>query len=390
MKITNTAASINKYLTTRSAELNSSKFPLEHLDLKRIEGIQTEIPLFKNSTMEDIKFLTKWFQVLNIARGCREKCTFCLRNAMAPIKESADKINTILWEDLQRFTDGFAKLSERIGVNTLKGNSHITLFEDANLPAGKIHDLNGDIHNAGEAIKNIYEKLQLPFVFATSGWHLNDKFTQNTAEEICSYILKNKECSKEFAISVNPFYSGDRNAYIAKITNALKTFLPLYKNDVEKGSILLKYNYPNGVKNELNGRDSAIELYQDIHKNLQKVTDSNLEEYELLKPQNVTQHREDNYIENKGRGQKFFPKELVDKNNKQLFTESFHWLTLTPAEKQKFAYEFTTKNIDINGKVYLITPSEQLIDTGIKLNYINKNKETAKIHSDIHFMPLSL
>ncbi len=44
-----------------------------------------------------------------------------------------------------------------------------------------------------------------------------------------------------------------------------------------------------------------------------------------------------------------------------------------------------TKNVDINGQVYLITPSEQLVESDIQLGYLNKGKKTAGIHSDIRF-----
>ena len=103
-----------------SSSIKNSAFPLERINLSKIEGIQEGIPLFDGVKMEDIKFLTKWFQVLNLARGCREQCTFCLRNALAPIKETANQINTILWDDLKRFTEGFSTLSERLDLTFCK------------------------------------------------------------------------------------------------------------------------------------------------------------------------------------------------------------------------------------------------------------------------------
>ena len=113
----NKVSQINKYITNNSSFWSKSSFPLEKIDLKKIEGIQADIPLFEGVNLESIKFLTKWFQVLNLTRGCREQCTFCLRNAQTSLKEINDNINTILWEDLTRFTEGFRKLSERLGVS---------------------------------------------------------------------------------------------------------------------------------------------------------------------------------------------------------------------------------------------------------------------------------
>lgn len=386
MKIQPTA--MNKYLQSVSPQIRDAAFPLEKVNLRYLEGIQSDIPLFQNRSLEDIKFLSKWFQVLNLTRGCREQCTFCLRNALIPLKETAEQISTILWEDLTRFTEGFSTLSERIGVNILNGNSHITLFEDANLPVAKIKDSKGGIHNVREAAQNIYEKLGLPIVFVTAGWNPADKFSQASAEELCKYIQQNPECAKEFAVSVNPFHRYNQEVYTDKIANALKTFLPLYKLGI--ASILLKYNYPTGVNSDKNGYEAAKSLYFEIFEKLKQLTDSSLEEHKALKPENVTLHREDNYIENKGRGQAFFPQESVERNNKKLFVESFEWLTMRPEQKRDFAYNFTTKNVDINGDIYLITSSEQCIQTELGLNFINKDKRTAPIHSDVKFRKLIL
>lgn len=376
------------YIRQNISKIRDVDFPLEKLDLRKAEGIQSGIPLFEGVNLENIKFITKWFQVLNLTRGCSEQCTFCLRNALSPLKNSAEQINTILWEDLNRFTQGFAKLSERLDTNVLGGNSHISLFEDSNLPVAKIMDLNGETHSAQDAIQNINENLHIPQTFVTSGWNLNDKTSQDVAEKICRYVLENPQCSREFAVSINPFHQYNNNFYTNKMANVLKTFLPLFKNDCNLGSILLKYNRPNGIDSEKNGYESAKKLYSEIYAKLQKLTDSKLEDYESLKPENVTLHFENNYIENKGRGQKFFVEEEREQNRKHLFVESFEWMTLTPEQKKARAYDCMTKNVDINGRVYLITPSEQAIETNIKLNYINKDKQTAQVHSDMKFIPL--
>ena len=386
MKVQLSSAKINKYLLSKSAELKSAEFPLEKIDLKSIEGIQSDIPLFKTNSMEEIKFISKWFQVLNLMRGCFENCTFCLRNAQRPIKETSERINTILWEDFMRFTEGFSKLGERLGVNPLKGNSHITLFEDSNMPVARMKDLNGGIHSTSDAVKELYSKFNIPIVFVTSGWNKNDKFAQKTAEELCEYVSKNSECAREFAVSVNPFFYGSREKYVEKVANALKTFLPLFKNGTEVGSTLFKYNYPNGKDAEITGELAARKLYDEIYLKLQEITDSNLSDYERLNPNFVTRHKESNLIENKGRGQHFFSRDEVSQNNKKLFVESFEWMTLTPEQKRQRAYECMTKNVDINGQIYLMTPSEQRISTNIGLNFINKDKKTATIHTDKEFV----
>ena len=66
----------------------------------------------------------------------------------------------------------------------MQGNSHITLFEDANLPVAKIKDSKGDVHNTREALQEIYERLGLPLVLVTSGWNVQDKFSQKISRRI--------------------------------------------------------------------------------------------------------------------------------------------------------------------------------------------------------------
>ncbi len=131
---------------------------------------------------------------------------------------------------------------------------------------------------------------------------------------------------------------------------------------------------------------AARKLYDEIYLKLQEITDSNLSDYERLNPNFVTRHKESNLIENKGRGQHFFSRDEVSQNNKKLFVESFEWMTLTPEQKRQRAYECVTKNVDINGQIYLMTPSEQRISTNIGLNFINKDKKTATIHTDKEFV----
>ena len=260
----------------------------------------------------------------------------------------------------------------------------------SNMPIAKMKDLNGNIYSTTDAVKEIYSKFQIPIVFVTSGWGVNNKFAQKTAEELCEFVSKNPECVREFAVSINPFFYGSRDKYIEKVANALKTFLPLFKNGTKAGSTLFKHNYPNGKDTEITGKNAAKKLYNEIYLKLQEITNSKLSDYERLKPEFVTRHKESNLIENKGRGQKFFSADEVSQNDKKLFVESFEWMTLTPEQKQQRAYECMTKNVDINGQIYLITPSEQRISTNIGLNFINKDKKTAPIHTDKIFVDVTV
>ena len=375
----------NKHLNLKNLDLTNAEFPLEHIDLSKYEGIQKDIPLFENNSLQDIKFISKWFQVLNIARGCTQRCSFCIRCSKYPLKEVDNKISTILWDDLIRFTDGFSTLGERLGFNPLKGNSHLVLFEDANLPDARIKDINGQIHNTRECIEQVWNKLRMPFILVTSGWFLNDNFAQSTAEEICNFMVKNPTSIKEFGISVNPFYMGDRDYYTSKVANAIKTFLPIFKNGNEQGVILIKYNRPDGIKADTTGIEETTKLYNEIYSKLKDMTACSLDDFEILKPENVTRHSDDKYILNRGNARNYFQQDEVEKYNKQIQEESEKWSKMSQTEKYAHAYENTTKNINIDGKIYLVTPSEQVINTKLSLNYINKDKIAAPVYSDAEF-----
>ena len=375
----------NKHLNLKNLDLSSIEFPLEQIDLSKYEGIQKGIPLFENNSLQDIKFISKWFQVLNLARGCTQRCSFCIRCSQYPIKEVDNKISTILWDDLIRFTEGFSILGERLGFNPISKNSHLVLFEDANLPDARIKDIHGEIHNVRECIEQIWNKLRMPFILVTSGWYSNDKFSQQTSEEICNFMVKNPTSIKEFGISVNPFYKGDKDFYTSKVANAIKTFLPIFKNGNEQGTILIKYNRPDGIKADTTGIEETTKLYNEIYSKLQKMTDCSLEYFDVIKPENVTRHNDNKYILNRGNARNYFQSEDVEEYNKKIQVESQQWQKMTKQEKYTYSYENTTKNVNINGNIYLVTPSEQVINTTLKLNYINKDKITAPIHSDVEF-----
>ncbi|MBQ2610818.1 hypothetical protein IJF81_00340, partial [bacterium] len=275
----------------------------------------------------------------------------------------------------------------RMGVNVLGGNSYLSVFEDSNLPELILKDKLGSKYDVADAVKLLYENLRIPVTFVTAGWNPKNLEHQKSAEKLLQYVLNIPESSTEFAVSVNPFFSGSRKAYIEKVSNTLKTFLPLFSDDRRIGSILIKYNYPSGIGADINGFESASKLYEEIFAELQKITGSNLENYTILHPKNVNVIKPSNFIESKGRGMKFFQPSEAEKKMRELNMKSFNWLTMTPEQKADFAYNCTTKNVDINGNIYLITPDEQMIKTDLNLNYINSGKNTREVHSDVEYYP---
>ncbi len=395
-----------EYLLEQPAKIIEDKFPLDLLDIKKLEGIQEGINLFKGVSMPEIKFLAKWFEVLNLSRGCNNSCGHCLRNAQTPIKEIANAVNTIQWDDFLKFTDGFKTLNERLGFNIFKKDTPVAMFDDSNMPVFKSFDTQGLTHNFAEATKVFYEKLHLPMSFVNAGWSKNDKNTQNAAKELVEYLQKEPDAVSEFAVSINPFHalilnsnkvakSGEpelarkyREAYVDNIANALNTFLPMYENSKStKGSLI--YRHANDLaKNEDFGEKETAKLYAEIYKKLEEISGKKLEHINTLNPKEVTKFNPSHLIEPKGKARQYFSDFDNFKKEISLNKAKNEWEEMSPAQKVNDAYNYKLKCIDLNGRVYATDTDENIIDTGINLNYANKDKITAPLHSDIKLSPI--
>ena len=97
----------------------------------------------------------------------------------------------------------------------------------------------------------------------------------------------------------------------------------------------------------------------------------------------VTKIHKLHWIEPKGRGQKFFPKETIYKQNRDLAEETEKWNKLAPEEQREILLNDASKRVDIDGSVYAVrptrviygnTPSELTVPTGIQLNFEDKAK----------------
>ena len=119
---------ISTYVKELPNAVKLSKYPLTKMDSAKLEGIQYGIPLFEGVKFDDIAFITKQLETLNLFRGCKWGCKHCLKNAMAP-KPGRE---SILFEDLKRFVYGFKQLSERLGFDVLNGNKYLNIIDDSN------------------------------------------------------------------------------------------------------------------------------------------------------------------------------------------------------------------------------------------------------------------
>ena len=382
----NLSSRISTYIGSVPNKVKLSEYPLTKLDLAKIDGIQEGIPLFKGLKIEDIAFITKRLETLNLFRGCKWGCSHCLKNAVAPKKGR----ESILFEDLLRFVDGFKTLSERLGFNSLNGNKYINIIDDSNPIDLPIKGLSRE-HSVAEGMKQIYDKLNIPTLFVTSGVDTKSKYSLNATKEIVDMVKKEPNSVEDVQISVNPFLN--LKGYTDRMAKTLFEFLDLFK--IDKASIIYRHGGVNGVNNGVSnmGVDevSAGKLYEEIYKKLQELSGSKLESLPQLKPEIVTEFDKSHLIEPSGRGRKFFSEERNLKLQQELIQDSLDWGVMSKEEQRETLLNRALKCVDIDGTVYTTKPSsaeyvntpiELTIPTDIKLNYINKEKPNP-IFSDI-------
>lgn len=401
----NSLSSINTYIKQLPNSIKESKYPLSKLDTKFLEGIQSGIPLFqgeKHLTMNSISFLSTRFETLNLFRGCTVGCSHCLKDAQANGHRS------ILFEDLERFLNGFKTLNERLGFNVFNGNKYLSIVDDSN-PSDFPIEGKDRKHSIVEAIEKIYEKLNIPILFVTSGWNKGSGYAQKASEELANAIQKNPSMIESVDISINPFVGileksreasknnnqdkADflRNVYTSRMANVLATFLNAFASN--KAQIIYRHA-PNAEGNELVNEVATKKLYEEIYTKLKKLVGSAIDNIPQLKPEELTRFDKSHLIESSGRGRQFFSSEINLREQEQLIDEAIEWECLSNEEKFKTLNDYALKCVDIDGSVYATMPSNKVdyisapieltVSTDIKLNYENKTP-TKPIFSDIDF-----
>lgn len=396
-------SNISTYINKIPNSIKDSKYPLTQLNLQNLEGVQRDICLFngeKPLTMDVISFITKRFETLNLFRGCTVGCSHCLKDA------KAEDSRSILFEDLLRFLDGFKTLNERLGFNVFNGNKYLSIVDDSNPSDFPILGKDRK-HSVVEAIKEIYDKLNIPVLFVTSGWNKGSSYAQKASEELANAIQKNPSMIESVDISINPFvgileksreasknHNQDkadffRNVYTSRMANTLATFLNAFTSN--KAQIIYRHA-PRAEGNELVDEKAAKQLYEEIYLKLRKIVGSKLDDIPILKPEQLTQFDKSHLIEASGRGRRFFTAEMNFLEQQQLIDEVIDWEGLSEQEKFAKLRDGALKCIDINGNVYTTMPASQVdyisapieltLPTKIQLNYENK-KPTTPVFSDI-------
>ena len=372
----NNLKNISRYLKSLPSGELSRDFPLDKIDVRHLEGIQQGIDVFENVSMSEIKFLAKNFSILNLARGCSNACTHCLRNAKSDVK------STMLWENLVKFTEGVKDLNFRLGFNFLNGNKYMVLHDDSNPPEFVLRDLVGYTHNFADAVKQVFSRLNIPIETVTTGWNKSDTNAEKAANELMEYFTKTPEANILVSISVNPFHRlldksrqaahlGNpdtaqyfRELYTDRIARAINTFLPLFKS--EKAALI--YRYSQFDKNT--GAKELMSLYRTIYEKLEHLAGKDcLAEINYLRPETFENFSPEHLIESKGRGRRYFPLKENLKKQQELLFEKSQWETSSPAESIREAYKYSIKEVDTDGRVYARTLSETVIPTNISLNF---------------------
>ena len=386
-------------------------------DLNKLDGIQEGINVFKGLNMKEIAFVADTVAEITVNRGCRNICAHCYASAKAPIKETANTINKMSWNDFTSLTDGFEELNKRVGFSIFsqKSNKHAMIipFHDADCSSIVLKDNDGKEHDFIDIAEKFEKVFNLPILFDTAGWNIQDVKAQKRMEKYVEYYSKPENFKKleGFNLSVNPFHAMYAKSlelkqnrkpelaeklydlYTTRMANVLFTLTPLQKNpnfEFIARSAANDSKVPKGFKEkDLRG------LYMDI---LEKV--NNLYKKDIKSAQKVVKNEDEafeyfnNYykrLENisptigmSARAEKF-----VDKNDEiAKFGERRKQQNIKDIQSLKRIKDLRKLNkdmnnhfygiIDANGDYYLTT-FHTSFPTEIKFNFENKGKTTAPI-----------
>lgn len=386
-------------------------------DLNKLDGIQEGINVFKGLNMKEIAFVADTVAEITVNRGCRNICAHCYASAKAPIKETANQINKMSWNDFTSLTDGFEELNKRVGfpIVVQKKNKHAMAipFHDADCSSIILKDNEGKEHDFIDIAERLDKAFHLPVLFDTAGWNIQDVKAQKRMEKYVEYYSKPENFKKLecFNLSVNPFHAMYAKSlelkqnrkpelaeklydlYTTRMANVLFTLTPLQKNpnfEFIARSAANDSKVPKGFKE----KDLRI-LYMDI---LEKV--NNLYKKDMKSAQKVVKNEDEafeyfsNYYERLSDisptiGMSVRAEKFVDKNDRiAKVGERRKQQNIKDIQSLKRIKDLRKINkdmerhfygiIDANGDYYLTT-FHTSFPTEIKFNFENKGKTTAPI-----------
>lgn len=257
------------------------------LDLKKIDGILDGIELFKGMKTEDLYLMPGTIDILT-QRGCSNACLHCF------IK-GRNHLEAMRWEDFTRFTEGMKELKQRLGFHVfeIKREKYDNKRRDYTMSQGIYPyldadpieiislDKNGNKHYISDFIKKFYTDMNTPLKVKTAGWDINNDDSQISAEKLVQLLTqaKYKNGCPQVIVSIHPFHKimtiankalekGDnekylkyREEYVKRMSNVLKTFLPL----ANARKLLINAQYSiGGLEGSGYTKQDSIKLCQDI------------------------------------------------------------------------------------------------------------------------------
>lgn len=386
-------------------------------DLNKLDGIQEGINVFKGLNMKEIAFVADTVAEITVNRGCRNICAHCYASAKAPIKETANQINKMSWNDFTSLTDGFEELNKRVGFSIFsqKSNKHAMIipFHDADCSSIVLKDNDGKEHDFIDIAERFEKVFNLPILFDTAGWNIQDVKAQKRMEKYVEYYSKPENFKKleGFNLSVNPFHAMYAKSlelkqnrkpelaeklydlYTTRMANVLFTLTPLQKNpnfEFIARSAANDSKVPKGFKEkDLQGLymdilEKVNNLYKKDMKSAQKVVKNEDEAFEYFNNYYKRLENISPTIGMSARAEKF-----VDKNDEiAKFGERRKQQNIKDIQSLKRIKDLRKLNkdmnnhfygiIDANGDYYLTT-FHTSFPTEIKFNFENKGKTTAPI-----------
>lgn len=386
-------------------------------DLNKLDGIQEGINVFKGLNMKEIAFVADTVAEITVNRGCRNICAHCYASAKAPIKETANQINKMSWNDFTSLTDGFEELNKRVGFSIFsqKSNKHAMIipFHDADCSSIVLKDNDGKEHDFIDIAEKFEKVFNLPILFDTAGWNIQDVKAQKRMEKYVEYYSKPENFKKleGFNLSVNPFHAMYAKSlelkqnrkpelaeklydlYTTRMANVLYTLTPLQENprfNFIARSAADKSKLPKGFKSK-----DLRALYMDI---LEKV--NNLYKKDIKGEQKIVKNEDEafkcfsDYYERLGdisktisvseRASKIVP----DNDVMAIADKEMRNRSLQDIQNIKRVRDFRKINkdmnrhfygiVDANGDYYLTT-FRTSFPTEIKFNFENKGKSTVPI-----------
>ena len=386
-------------------------------DLNKLDGIQEGINVFKGLNMKEIAFVADTVAEITVNRGCRNICAHCYASAKAPIKETANQINKMSWNDFTSLTDGFEELNKRVGfpVVVQKKNKHAMAipFHDADCSSIILKDNEGKEHDFIDIAERLDKAFHLPVLFDTAGWNIQDVKAQKRMEKYVEYYSKPENFKKleGFNLSVNPFHAMYAKSlelkqnrkpelaeklydlYTTRMANVLFTLTPLQKNpnfEFIARSAANDSKVPKGFKEKdlralyMDILEKVNNLYKKDMKSAQKVVKNEDEAFEYFNNYYKRLENISPTIGMSARAEKF-----VDKNDEiAKFGERRKQQNIKDIQSLKRIKDLRKLNkdmnnhfygiIDANGDYYLTT-FRTSFPTEIKFNFENKGKTTAPI-----------